>query len=71
MARRAGSGRNTVKKRSNKTVKLRNAKARIASGRSSADPQEQIGALRRELIEARKQQTATSKILEVDQPFAR
>ena len=31
----------------------------------AADPQEQIGALRRELIETRKQQTATSKILEV------
>ena len=67
MRRRVGTGDNAVKKVRHKRVNVRRApKAEVSSAPSApsaADLQEQVGALTRELIEAREQQTATSDVL--------
>src|SRR5882724_103885 len=63
MRQRAGTVRHAAKKLARKSAKPRPAPK--AEHRPDADLQEQVRALTRELIEAREQQIATSKVLQV------
>jgi hypothetical protein len=66
MRRRAGTGHNAASKLARKGAKPRRApKAEHSSAPSALELQEQVGALTRELIEAREQQTATSEVLRI------
>jgi class 3 adenylate cyclase/putative methionine-R-sulfoxide reductase with GAF domain len=63
MRRRVGTGGNPIARKAVKPP--RTPKARRNSSTSAGDPQAQVAALTRELIEAREQQTATSEVLKV------
>jgi GAF domain-containing protein len=66
MRRRAGTGHNAARKLARKGAKPRRApNAEHSSAPSAVEFQEQVGALTRELIEAREQQTATADVLKV------
>jgi signal transduction histidine kinase len=65
MRRRAGSGGLARKKRARVRAKPRRASKVARRSVADAHPKEQAEALRRELMEAREQQTATSEVLGV------